>query len=118
MSELWRWLLGLERLSPSDAGVEFGFAHALPLWAWALVALAAVAVAWRSYTRLDGARWARFGLGLLRSALLVLLALLIAGPRLTRTHEIEEKDWVLVLVDRSASMNIRDAAETGGAARR
>ncbi len=114
MSELWRWLLGLERLSPSDAGVEFGFAHALPLWAWALVALAAVAVAWRSYTRLEGARWARFGLGLLRSALLVLLALLIAGPRLTRTHEIEEKDWVLVLVDRSASMNIRDAAETGG----
>ena len=80
MSELWRWLLGLERLSPSDAGVEFGFAHALPLWAWALIALAAVAVAWRSYTRLEGARWARFGLGLLRSALLVLLALLIAGP--------------------------------------
>lgn len=109
MNDLLARLLDLSHLRPGQAGVEFGFERALPLWAWAIIALAACAITWRSYTRLEGARFARFSLGLLRSLLLVVLALLIAGPRLVKPNELEEKDWVLVLVDRSASLTIADA---------
>ncbi|MEM1424507.1 MAG: hypothetical protein AAGH64_10960, partial [Planctomycetota bacterium] len=50
----------------------------------------------------------------LRAALLIVLAVLIAGPRLAEVDERVERDWVLVLVDRSASMSIPDVAHTSG----
>lgn len=109
MNPILSWLLDLGPLRPGQTGVEFEFARPLPVWAWALIAAAACVFAWRSYTRLEGARLARFTMGLLRATLLVLVLVLISGPRLVKPNEIEERDWVLVLVDRSASMTIRDA---------
>lgn len=109
MNDFARWFLGLETLRPGMEGVEFGFERPLPPWGWALVVLVAAFFAWRAYRKLDGAPAARTALGTLRAALIVLLALLIAGPRLIKPNETEEKDWVLVLADRSASMTVRDA---------
>jgi hypothetical protein len=117
MSDALRWLLRLDTLHFGQAGVEFDFARPLPLWLWVLVGVAAVALGWISYRKLEGARAARITLGTLRALLLILIAVLIAGPRLVRSNEVEEPDWVLVLVDRSASLSVKDVlAPTGASA--
>ncbi|MBY0312904.1 MAG: VWA domain-containing protein [Phycisphaerales bacterium] len=113
MSELFYRLLGSPALRWGQAGVEFGFERPIPAWGWALIAIAAAGVAAFGYARLQGARPARLALAILRGLLVLLLAVLIAGPRLIKPNEAEEKDWVLVLVDRSASLTIADAGESG-----
>lgn len=117
MSEALSWLLRLDELRFGDPGVEFGFARDLPLWGWALAALAAAALGWACYRRLEGPRGGRIALAALRAATLLLLAVIIAGPHLFRPNETEEADWVLVLVDRSASLTIRDVGGDSGASR-
>ncbi len=117
MNNALRWLLDLDTLTPGMEGVEFGFERPIPAWGWALVVLAAVAMATWSYRRLEGSAGARVFLAALRSALLVLLAVLVAGPRLIKPNETEEKDWVLVLADRSASIGVQDVGGATGSAR-
>jgi hypothetical protein len=89
--------------------VQFGFARPLPAWGWLLVVAAAVLVAAWSYWRLPGRLWSRVALAGARALVLALLAVLIAGPQLVKPNERIEKDWVLVLLDRSGSMAIADA---------
>lgn len=116
MSAWLRWLTGIDlsadgaTLAPGQAGVEFAFEHPIPSWGWALVVLGAAALAIAAYRRLEGARWARIALGSLRALLLIVLAVLLAGPRLVKPNESEEKDWVVVLVDRSSSLSVPDGA--------
>ncbi len=102
-------LIGSPSLRLGQSGVEFGFALGIPPWAWALIALAAALCGVYAYRRLEGSLAARVALGTMRALLLLLLAALLAGPRLIKPNETEEKDWVLVLVDRSGSMSISDA---------
>ncbi len=122
MSEFLQWLLRLDNLRFGQAGVEFDFARPMPLWGWTLIAAGAFLIGWISYTRLEGPRAARVVLGSLRGLALLGIALLISGPRLIKPNEVEEPDWVLVLVDRSASLTIRDLpaidATTGPGRRR
>jgi hypothetical protein len=118
VNELWEWLLGLESLRFGQENVEFGFARPLPGWGWFLVGVAAVGMALYSYRRLEGTRWVRAALAVTRAAILVLIVLLIAGPRLLKPNETEEKDWVIVVADRSASMTVRDAQATPGSVER
>jgi hypothetical protein len=99
---------GLHSLRFGAEGVEFTFARPIPAWGWALAAGAALALAWWSYSHLTGPRTARVILAGIRATLLLLLLLLISGPQLIRPNERVEKDWVLVLLDRSASMSIAD----------
>ncbi|MBC7834492.1 MAG: hypothetical protein H7Y88_05250 [Phycisphaerales bacterium] len=108
MNDALRWLLSLDRLGLGDPGVELALQRPIPSWGWAIVMLAALVVGWLGYRRLEGRRRPRILLAISRAALLLLLALLIAGPRLVRPQETEERDWVIVLVDRSASMTIAD----------
>jgi hypothetical protein len=111
-----RWMeriFDLERLSLSDPDVHIGFAHDLPAWVWALIALGAGFLAWGSYMRLAGARPARWALAGTRTALLVLIVILICQPRLVRQTERVEPDCVIVLTDRSLSMTVRDAEIDG-----
>ena len=108
MNELLRTLLDLNHLSWGEQGVAFGFERPLAAWAWGLVIVGALGVSLWSYWRLSGLRVMRGVLGLLRGALLVLLVVLIAGPQLVQRSESVENDWVLVMVDRSASMTIED----------
>jgi hypothetical protein len=116
MSEWLVWLFGLHKLHFGDEGVSLSWARPLPAWGWLLVVLAAAGLAVWSYSRLSGGRGSRWFLAGMRGLLLVVLAMVAAGPQLVRTNERVEKDWVLVLVDRSASMTIRDMAGTEGAA--
>ena len=97
-----------------DGAVSLVFERPMPGWAWLLVAVAALATAWWSYRRLAGAtrgstRVVRGALLALRTATLVVVALLIAGPSLRFARESVERDRLLVLVDRSRSLAIADA---------
>jgi hypothetical protein len=115
VNDFWTWLLDLDRLSLADEGVRLGFARPLPGWAWALVIAGCVALALWSYRRLAGSRPLRMTLAGARALVLLAVAVLIAGPQLARTTESVERDWVLVLVDRSASLTIADAEPGAGA---
>jgi hypothetical protein len=108
-------LLGLRELHWSDPSAGLGFEYGLPAWVWALIAVVALLFAGFSYRRLLGPRTLRMMLALVRSVTLVTIALLLAGPTLVLPQESVEQDWLMVLIDRSASMRVRDVfdAETG-----
>lgn len=112
MTELLNQLFGAGDLRLGVDGVRLGLAHPLAPWIWALIVIVAVGVSAWSYWRLDGRRSARIALATLRAALLLLIALMLAGPRLVKPNETVEKDWVVVLADRSASMRVADV-DTG-----
>lgn len=114
MNELLMRLLRLEGVTLSDPSVSFGFERPLPAWAWAGVVIAAVGLAGWSYWRLHGPAWARAALSAVRVSILLLLVMLLLGPRLVRREDLSENDWVLVLADRSASMSVRDAPGNAG----
>jgi hypothetical protein len=116
VNEAIRWLLDLDSLDFGQAGVHLELAHPIAPWAWALLILGAAGVAWWSYRRLEGGVLWRALLAGVRSLLLAGLVLVIAAPRLVKPNETEEKDWVLVLADRSASMEVRDAPDGGAGA--
>ena len=111
------WLLDLDTLRLGAEGVRFGFERPLPDWAWALVVVVALALGFWSYSRMTGPGWARGALAALRALLLVALVALVSGPRLVERGETIERDWVLALVDRSASMTIEDAPGDADGAR-
>lgn len=108
MSGVLDRVLGLRHLSSQGEGVSFGFAHPLPAWAWVIIASVCVIAAYWSYSRLLGPKRARWSLAALRTLLLVLVMVLLCGPQLTKQNERVERDWVVVMADRSASMTIRD----------
>lgn len=103
-------LFSLKALRPDDPGVSLEWARPIPAWGWTLVLLAAAAMAWWGYHRLEGAVRRRALLATLRGLALVLVVGMISGPRLVKTEETVEKDWVVVLADRSQSMAVRDVS--------
>jgi hypothetical protein len=113
------WLdraLGLDTVSLDEA-TALGWRYPLPAWAWVLIVAAALCAAWFSYRRLLGPTWVRGLLAGFRGVLIVLLAVLLAGPQVVRTDETVQQDVLIVLVDRSASMGVADVpAEVGGEA--
>lgn len=102
----------LANLSWWDEGVSLGWRYPLAGWAWLLIVLGAAALAGWSYSRLMGSRQVRVLLALLRTAVLLAAAVLLAGPTLVKTDERVEQDTLLVLVDRSASMQLSDAVDS------
>ena len=114
MNDLVVQFFGLDQLRPGDAGVSFGFARELPAWAWALVIVAAAGFAGWTYWRLIAPRAGRAALAIVRTITLVLLVLIISGPQFVRTNEHVERDWVVLLVDRSESMGVRDVETESG----
>ncbi|MEC9374608.1 MAG: vWA domain-containing protein [Planctomycetota bacterium] len=114
MNEAMRWLLDLDTLQWGAENVRFSFERPLPAWGWAgVVGLSVVFALW-SYSRMQGAAWARGALAVVRALLLLALVVFIAGPQLVQSDETVERDWVMVLVDRSASMTIEDAPTDAG----
>lgn len=114
MNELLSRLLNSPSLRLGQEGVELGFVHELPPWAWALIVLGSALFGWLGYRRLEGSVPARATLGTLRGLVILLIAVLICQPRLVKLSETIEKDWVLVLVDRSASLTVADASGPAG----
>ena len=108
------WLLSLSRKSVADPSAELGWQYALPAWVWAAIIVGAVATAVLGYRRILGARSGRVVLATVRAMLIVLIAALLAGPRLVVWVSARESDQLLVLVDRSESMKIRDMNDPAG----
>ncbi|MFT5422945.1 MAG: hypothetical protein ACI89L_000714 [Phycisphaerales bacterium] len=108
MNTLLNKLFGLGDLGFGTPGVRFGFERPIPLWGWAIVALAAGLAGWWSYRRLGGTKLGRAGLVLVRALVLVLIVGLLSGPRLERPNTRIENDRVVILLDRSGSMAVRD----------
>ncbi|VAX42470.1 hypothetical protein MNBD_PLANCTO03-785, partial [hydrothermal vent metagenome] len=113
MSRLFETLFGLDSLRFGEEGVQLGMSYDLPMWVWVPVIGLAIALALWSYWRLEGPTRGRVFLACARALTLILLALLAAGPRLVREHERTERDSVVVLLDRSASMTMPDGGEAG-----
>ena len=106
------WLdrvLGLEEpFSLSAQNTALGWDHPLPAWLWLLIVAGALGLSAFSYQRMLGPGWVRVVLAALRGTLLIAVALLLAGPTVVRTEVTPEPDWLLVLVDRSASLGFED----------
>jgi hypothetical protein len=106
---------------PTDVdAIRVVFERPLPAWGWFLVVAAALGIGFWSYRRLTGgsrtsSRIWRGVLAVVRAAILVLVAILIAGPSIRFERTRVERDRLVVLVDRSLSMSIKDAP--GGIAR-
>ncbi|HMN96116.1 MAG TPA: hypothetical protein PKC43_01210 [Phycisphaerales bacterium] len=116
-SGLLRRLLGIETIPADAADVRLGWEHPLPTWAWFLVVVVAVGLGWWAYRRMRGPTAARAVLGAVRGALLLLLVILLCGPLLVEPREQVERDWVIMLVDRSASLEVADAPSPARRAR-
>lgn len=114
MSEFLGKLLGLREVSLDDPGVRVEFVREWAPWVWAFVLVAAIVFAGWSYWTLIGSRAVRTILAVARALVLAMVLVMIAGPQLVKQSERVEKDWVVVLVDRSASMKIADAPGPGG----
>ncbi len=116
MTDFLNRILGFESLRLGDPGVTLDWTRPVPSWGWLLIVLAAAALGSWSYRKLDGPRAPRAFFASLRALLLILIAVLISGPRLARQNQTVEKDWIVVLADRSASMTVRDAPSNSGSA--
>ncbi len=108
MSATLQSLVGGRTLTPGEPGVRLEFAFPLPAWAWVLVGLCCMGAALWCYWKSSGSAAWRTALAALRTATLLLLSLLLAGPRLVRQPERTERDWVVFMADRSASMGVAD----------
>lgn len=99
---------------PSDVdAIRVIFSRPLPSWGWFLVVVAAFLVGLWSYRRIatgttKSSRLFRGCLTILRATTLVVVALLIAGPMVRFERTRVERDRLVVLVDRSLSMSIKD----------
>ncbi len=109
MSSDWiRWLLDIDVIPKNAEGLRVAWEHPWAGWVWTWLLLAAAALAGWSYARLAGRRGARVVLAAARFLIIALVLVLISGPMLELPRETVERDWVLMLVDRSASMTIAD----------
>jgi hypothetical protein len=107
------WLLG-ERVPDDAQAMVFVFERPVATWVWFLIVVGACLIGWWSYRRLasgtsSASRVARGGLAVLRASVIVLLAVLIAGPSVRFERTRVERDRLIVLVDRSQSLLIEDA---------
>ena len=113
---LWsavEWVLG-ERVPPDSQAMVFVFERPIANWAWFLVVVGAGLIGGWSYRRLSAgtaraSRVMRGVLAVMRAAVIVLVAVLIAGPSVRFERTRIERDRLIVLVDRSQSLLIADA---------
>ena len=109
-----RWMLGLERVPDGAQDARFAFEHPVPPWLVVLALVAAFAIAWASYRRLAIGERPRRALVALRTTTIVTLAALLAGPLLEVPRETVEPDSVVVLADRSRSLEVEDVSGPTG----
>jgi hypothetical protein len=115
-STFLRWLLDLDVIPADAEGLRLVWERPWPAWVWAALVVVAGFLAGWAYSRLGGNRNGRALLAVTRCALVILVLLIISGPMLELPRETVEEDWVLMLVDRSASMTIADVGQDGGSA--
>lgn len=116
-NELFRWLFNVQVIPEDAEFVRLIWERPLPPWLWALLLILAGVFAIWSYSQLSGNRFGRGTLAALRLVIILLALVLISGPMLEMPRETLERDWVIMLVDRSASMQIEDVEDNAGMAR-
>jgi hypothetical protein len=104
-------LFGLDGLGFGTPEAELVFERPLPAWAWAMLAVACLALAFWTYRQLPGPRPGRLALGVFRAGVVTLLALLAAGPQLRLEQMRTERDKVFIVLDRSSSLDVPDGPE-------
>lgn len=104
----WRWFLGIESIPAEAQDISLSWQSPMPPWAIACCVLAAGAAAWVTYRALQASRNSAVALAALRGLVLLLLVACLAGPQWTHTVRELERDCVVVLVDRSRSMQVTD----------
>ncbi len=107
-SPAWRWFLGIDSIPADATDITLSWQSPMQPWAIACSVLLAGAVAWLAYRRLPASRHAALALAGLRAITLLALVACIAGPQWTHTVRELERDSVVVLVDRSRSMQVTD----------
>ena len=107
-SSFGRWLLNIDELPIDSSSAEIAWVYNWPAWAWILIVLLVGLFSFWTYSKVSGLRLGRGVLAVVRGAALLLLVILIAGPMIQIPREFVQKDWVIFLVDRSASMQIGD----------
>jgi len=123
MSDVWLDILGFDAARiPKGADTEFVWAHAPSSWAAIAAVLAAAGalyVVWWLYRRESGTcpRGVRMLLAGLRIACILVLALVLMGPALAVTLRRSLEPQVVVLLDESLSMSLRDRCDADGTAR-
>lgn len=115
MNSFLRWVFDVDHLPADATNVHLGWQHGLPAWMLLLALFACGLFAVWSYSGLVGPRRARGLLAASRFGLLLGLVLLLAGPMLVVPEELVERDWVVMLVDRTESMQIADVELPSGA---
>lgn len=119
MNDVLNFLFGLgasgegQSLGFGTPDAQPGFQHHLPAWLIVLVLITICVAAVWSYRAIPGRKSVRALLALARAGVLALLFLLALGPRIEQTIIETEPDWVLVLLDRSSSLDVTDATEAG-----
>jgi uncharacterized membrane protein len=109
-----RWLLDLENIPEGAGDLHLAWEHPWPAWLWLVLLIGAAALAAWSYAPPTGHRAVRAVLAVVRFTVFLLVLIFIGGPMVELPRERLERDWVLTLADRSASMSIADVAEGGG----
>lgn len=115
MNDLLNFLFGLgasgdgQSLGFGTPDAQLVFVHAIPSWAIVLVIILLASVSVWSYRAIPGGKAVRAMLAFSRAVVLGILLLLALGPRIEQTIIETEPDWVLVLLDRSGSLEIPDA---------
>jgi hypothetical protein len=113
LNDTLRWLLDIELIPEAAEQLRLAWERPLPPWLAALALAVAIAFAAWSYSRLAGRRGARIALATIRTLAIVLVIALLCGPAVEHRQESIEDDWLLVLLDRSASMHIQDVQAAG-----
>ncbi len=110
-NETLRWLLNIDLIPESADHLIFAWERGISGWLWALAIVGAVAFAGWSYSRLSGSTTMRVVLAGIRTLTILLVVALLCGPAVEHRQESIEDDWLLVLLDRSASMRIQDVQQ-------
>ncbi|MFO8012869.1 MAG: VWA domain-containing protein [Phycisphaerae bacterium] len=123
MSDVWLDILGFDTARiPKGAETEFIWTHAPSSWvaiAAVLLAAAALYIVWWLYRRESGTcpRGVRVLLAAIRIACVLVLALVLMGPALAVTLRRSLEPYVILLLDDSLSMSLRDRYDAAGAER-
>lgn len=112
-----RWLLGIEADPSTQGSLRLGWEMPLAGWMWLVGIAGAIALAWLAYTRMTPRPWIRRSLATLRAAVLLLMLVLIARPVLEFVEERREPDRIVILADRSKSLQLADWKDSNGVLR-
>jgi uncharacterized membrane protein len=104
----WRWFLGIDSIPADATDITLSWQHPMPAWAVVCCAIGAGFVAWFTYRRLLASPRTAVALASVRVILLMALVACLAGPQWTHSVQELERDCVVVLVDRSRSMQVAD----------